>query len=87
MRYRAIDLWLIGEAVLFALKVIVYGRWFPSCVMWCIWRENNDPTFKNCEKTKLEVKDVFCRTHISWMVALCLLFLVIRFLTFSLCFA
>jgi hypothetical protein len=38
----------------------------PSCRLCCLWREMNDRSFKNCEKTLEEIKSLFFNTLYLW---------------------
>jgi hypothetical protein len=37
-----------------------------SCPMWCLWREINDRSFEDREKTLEEIKSLFFNTLYLW---------------------
>ena len=46
-----------------------FGFWAPHCLIWCLWRERNNQSFENIEKTMAELKLFFFRTF--WIGYLC----------------
>ena len=45
------------------------GEWGAVllCVMWVLWREQNQRVFKGQERTVVELKSVLLRTLFDWM--------------------
>ena len=43
-------------------------RLVPHCLMWCIWCERNARSFKDCERSLLEIKSFFLHTLFEWSV-------------------
>jgi hypothetical protein len=41
-----------------ALGVLVW-KMVPSCILWCLRREMNDRSFKDCERALEEIKSLF----------------------------
>jgi hypothetical protein len=41
-------------------------KMFPSCLLLCLWREKNDKSFENREKTFEEIKFLFFNTLYAW---------------------
>jgi hypothetical protein len=41
----------------------------PSCLMWCLWREQNDRNFEDQEKSIEEFKSFFFHCLYSWTTA------------------
>jgi hypothetical protein len=37
----------------------VFWKMVPLCIMWCLWRERNDRSFENLERTLEELKSFF----------------------------
>ena len=42
----------------------------PHCLMWCLWRERNNRTFKDTKRTMLDLKLIFFRTLLDWISVL-----------------
>jgi hypothetical protein len=42
----------------------------PHCLMWCIWRERNDRSFEECERSVLNLKMLFLKTLAEWVSVL-----------------
>jgi hypothetical protein len=42
----------------------------PSCLLWCFWRERNDRSFEDCERTVVDLKSFFFKTLYHWTTAL-----------------
>ena len=42
----------------------------PSCIVWVLWKERNNHTFKGLERSLVELKLVFLCTLYEWMAAL-----------------
>lgn len=68
MPHRVVDLfacwWTGGRS-----RNAVVWKMVPSCLMWCLWRERNDRTFEDQERTLEELKSFFFFTLFSWTVA------------------
>jgi hypothetical protein len=68
MSNRVVDLfafWWMGDR---SLSAVVW-KIASSCLMWCLWRDQNDRTFKN-QKRKLEEFKFFSFSSLfSWTVA------------------
>ena len=47
----------------------VVWKMASSCLMWCLWRDQNDRTFKNQKRTLKEFKSFFFSSLFSWIVA------------------
>ena len=75
-------------------------RLVPHCLMWCIWCERNARSFKDCERSLLEIKSFFLHTLFEWsvvfshfscssfpifLVLLFLFFLIVVLLSLDLC--
>jgi hypothetical protein len=45
----------------------VVWKMVPLCIMWCLWRERNNRSFKNLERTLEELKSFF--SLFSWTAA------------------
>lgn len=43
---------------------------FPSCLLWCFWKEINDRSFEDREKTVVELKSFFFKILYHWIVVL-----------------
>jgi hypothetical protein len=41
----------------------------PSCLMWCLWREQNDRNFEDQERSIEELKSFFFHSLFSWTAA------------------
>jgi len=41
----------------------------PPCLMWCLWRERNDRSFEDHERTLVELKNLFFTTPFFWVAA------------------
>jgi hypothetical protein len=41
----------------------------PLCIMWCLWRERNDRSFENLERTLEELKSFFFFSLFAWTTA------------------
>lgn len=39
------------------------------CLMWCLWRERNDQSFKDRERTVVELKALLFKTLFHWAAA------------------
>ena len=46
----------------------------PHCLLWCVWREQNDRCFEGRGCHMLDLKVLFLRTLLDWMVATRLFF-------------
>jgi hypothetical protein len=44
------------------------GKMVTTCLLWCLWREMNDKSFEDCERT-LEEKSFFFKTLYLWVIA------------------
>jgi hypothetical protein len=68
MPLRVVDLfacwWTGGRS-----RNAVVWKMVPSCLMWCLWRERNDRTFEDQERTLEELKSFFFFTLFSWTAA------------------
>jgi hypothetical protein len=42
-------------------------KMIPLCLMWCIWRERNDRSFEDSERTVAELKAFFNTFSIGWL--------------------
>jgi hypothetical protein len=40
----------------------------PHYLMWCIWRERNGCIFEDCERSYVEIKLIFLRSLLDWVV-------------------
>jgi hypothetical protein len=56
----------------------------PLCIMWCLWRERNDGSFENLERTLEELKSFFFFPHLLGQL---LIYLVISFSEFLVLFS
>jgi hypothetical protein len=41
----------------------------PPCLMWCLWRERNDRSLEDHERTLVELKARFFKTLFVWAAA------------------
>ena len=41
----------------------------PYCLMWCLWRERNNRSFEDTERTIPDLKLFFLRTLLDWLSA------------------
>jgi hypothetical protein len=41
-------------------------KMLPSCLLWCQWRERNDPIFEECERMLEELKSSFFYSLYIW---------------------
>jgi hypothetical protein len=65
----------------------------PICLFWCLWRERNNRSFEDVEKTSEELLSSFYHTLYLWTMAyvfplsFCLIFLLVslvrRFLLYT----
>ena len=39
----------------------------PHCLMWCIWRERNNQSFEDFERTLPYLKLFYFKTLLNWM--------------------
>ena len=42
----------------------------PHCLMWCLWKERNSRCFEDNERSILDLKLLFFRTLLDWLVAM-----------------
>jgi hypothetical protein len=58
MPRRVVDLfacwWTVGST-----QSAVVWKMVPSCLLWCLWREKNDRSFEDRERTLVELKSFF----------------------------
>jgi hypothetical protein len=68
MPRRVVDLyacwWTAGSAQSAAVWKMV-----PLCLLWCLWREMNDRSFEDRERTLEEIKSLFFYTLYLWTAA------------------
>ena len=72
--------WVMPQSVL-GLLVCWQGRFgchrndyiwsiVPHCLMWCLWRERNSRCFEDIERSIPDLKLLFFRTLLDWLVVL-----------------
>ena len=65
-----------------SLSAVIW-KMVPLCIMWCLWRERNDRSFENLERTLEELKYFFFFSLFAWTTAylapLILVFLIFLF--------
>jgi hypothetical protein len=42
----------------------------PSCLLWCLWRKRNDISFKDPERTLVDLESFFVFTLYTWTTTL-----------------
>jgi hypothetical protein len=85
MPHRVVDLfacWWIGGRS----RSDVMWKMVPSCLLWSLWREQNDRNFEDQERTLEEHNTFFFYSLFSW-IAVYLAPLVIRFNDFLVLFS
>ena len=40
----------------------------PSCIIWTLWRERNNRTFENVERTDSQFNELFSNTLYDWAI-------------------
>jgi hypothetical protein len=48
--------------------MLVVWKMLP-CLLWCLWREHNDISFENRERTLSELKSLLFSTLYIWIAA------------------
>jgi hypothetical protein len=57
--------WWIGGKT----RSAVVWKIVPSCLLWGLWREINDISFKDRERSSAELESFFFFTVFTWMAA------------------
>jgi hypothetical protein len=61
--------WLEGGGGLFgSLQSATAWKIAPLCLLCCLWREKNDKSFEDCERTVVELKSLFFTTLYLWTI-------------------
>lgn len=42
----------------------------PICILWCLWQERNNQTFKDKERSFEKLISIFLRTSFLWAIAI-----------------
>jgi hypothetical protein len=50
-------------------NALEFWRLAHLCLMWCIWREMNAMSFKDCETAMLELKKMLFHSLYTWIIA------------------
>ncbi|KAG2720879.1 hypothetical protein I3760_02G054900 [Carya illinoinensis] len=79
--FRRLDLgWVMPDSVVAAIaswtglrgnnQIKAIWKMIPICIMWCIWKERNERTFEDKERSLEELKVFFFRTLCTWAIAI-----------------
>jgi len=59
MPSRMVDLFACWRALGGRFQLDIVWKTISPCLMWCLWRERNDRSFENRERTLVDLKALF----------------------------